>query len=42
MKHHFDFIIEEEKDSEKIIMRFYPRQSHVHGFDENIPPKILE
>jgi len=37
MKHHFDFLIEEEKDSFKTVLRFYPKQSHVHGFNEDSP-----
>lgn len=39
MKHHFDFLINEEKDFQKTALRFYPKQSHVHGFEDYAPDK---
>ena len=37
---HLDFVIYED-DDEKVVFRFYPRQSHMHSFTES-PPKSLE
>lgn len=39
-KRHIDFIIHED-DSEVIVFRFLPRQSHCHSFDDD-PPKTWE
>lgn len=41
MKKHFDFVINNTEDI-KTVIRFYPCRSHVHGFDENIPPNKWE
>ena len=36
-KRHLDFMIADNED-EKIMFRFYPKQSHMHGFSDE-PPK---
>lgn len=36
MKKRIDFIFDESDNSRKLL-RFYPEQSHVHGFDDNCP-----
>ncbi len=38
MKRKFDFIIWDNKDYYRDIFRFYPRQTHVHSFND-VPPK---
>ena len=40
MKRKIDFVIH-SKDDERLIFRFYPRSSHVHGFHDD-PPKTWE
>lgn len=37
MKKNFDFVISADKDCDKIVLRFYPKHSHVHGFGEEAP-----
>ncbi|BAE47735.1 hypothetical protein G8T64_11945 [Clostridium botulinum C] len=41
MKHHFDFLIDNFKGISKTVLRFYPRRSHVHGFND-VPPSKWE
>lgn len=42
MKRKLDYIIKEDKEFfERIVFRFYPRQSHCHSFNEE-PPKTYE
>ena len=40
-KQHFDFIIDKCDGFDKKVLRFYPRQSNVHGFN-NQPPNAWE
>ena len=40
MKHHFAFILE-ETEFHRDIFRFYPRNTHVHGFGDE-PPKTWQ
>lgn len=42
MKKRIDFILENSDANERTIFRFYPRQSHVHGFDETCPQRWNE
>ena len=36
-KRKFDFIIDKWEGFDKKVLRFYPRQSNVHGFDDEPP-----
>lgn len=36
-KQHFDFIIDKQEEFDKKVLRFYPRQSNVHGFGDELP-----
>lgn len=37
MKQKIDFVLEDEKDIYRDIFRFYPRRTHVHGFEDDPP-----
>ena len=39
-KRHMDFVLSED-EYDKTVFRFYPKASHMHGFDEN-PPASLD
>lgn len=38
-KRHIDFLLE-DYDDERLIFRFYPRQSHCHGFGDEPPTDV--
>lgn len=41
MKRNFDFLIDKDEGFSKKVLRFYPKQSRVHGFGDE-PPKEWE
>lgn len=42
MKRNFDFIISKEEGFDKKVLRFYPLQSKVHGYDDESPKEWKE
>lgn len=33
----FDFILEDDKEIKRTIIRFYPKETHIHSFDTSLP-----
>lgn len=41
MKKKFDFVLDDDPGINRTILRFYPRHTHVHSFNDD-PPKSWE